>query len=249
MNNITWSAALVDFDMDGDSDLFFFDDEGVPNPGNLDRGAIHIWKNDGTGHFESVPPAETGITVGTNMGHAFGDFNCDGDLDLFVTRFGSFEQAFAFQSMVPPERVIEASEVASSTWMFGNGDGSFHSGNALRGLDGKRLFLPFGWGASAIDFEADGDLDIVYVGGLMEIPFQIASPGVALENLGCTGAFARSDAFPLGNYNNLVTNGLSTGDLNNDGFPDLVVVAGRHPYIHSTGKHLDVVQCALPTVP
>ena len=243
MNNITWSAALVDFDMDGDSDLFFFDDEGVARAENLDRGAIHIWKNDGTGHFEFVPSTQTGITLGSNMGHAFGDFNCDGNLDIFVTRFGSFMQAYLVPSGTPLKSLIEASEGESSTWMFGNDDGSFRPAKAMRGFDGKRLFLPFGWGASAIDFEADGDLDIVYVGGLIERKFQVGSPGVALENLGCTGVFARSDAFPSGNYNNLVTSGISTGDLNNDGFPDLVVVAGRYPWIYSTKKYTEVVEC------
>lgn len=227
LNNITWSAALVDYDLDGDSDIFFFNDLGVPSPDNLDRGFVHVWKNDGTGHFEFVPPEETGMDSSSNMGHAFGDFNCDGNLDSFVTRFGSFVASSGFPPDITLEEAAQRAAISSSTFLFGSDNGTFVPGGASFGPNGKRLFLPFGWGAAAIDLEADGDQDIVYVGGLLEVDFHVGSPGVVLENLGCSGTFTRSDAFPLGNYNKFMTNGLSAGDLNNDGFDDLVVVAGR----------------------
>ena len=78
-----------------------------------------------------------------------------------------------------------------------------------------------------MDMENDGDQDILYVGALSSPLFSIGSPAVVLENLGCSGVFQRSDALPRGKYNNFGTNGLSAGDLNNDGFVDLVVTAGE----------------------
>lgn len=228
LNNITWSAALVDYDMDGDSDLFLFDDRGQANSENLDRGFVHIWKNDGTGHFEFVSPEEAGIDSASNMGHAFGDFNCDGNMDFFVTRLGSFLGTYMVQDRgIPTEGMSQLAKAGASTWIFGSGNGTFLSGNASHGANGHRPYLPFGWGAAAIDLEADGDQDIVYVGGLIGPDFSAGSPGVALENIGCTGTYERYEAFRRGNYNNYVTSGISAGDLNNDGFVDLVVTAGK----------------------
>lgn len=98
--------------MDGDVDLFLFDDRGVQNPQNLERGYVHVWKNNGTGHFEFVPPAEAGIGSAQNTGQSFGDFNCDGHLEFFVTRFGSFLGAFVATAAGLGTNVPEIAEAA-----------------------------------------------------------------------------------------------------------------------------------------
>ena len=76
-----------------------------------------------------------------------------------------------------------------------------------------------------IDIDADGDQDIVYIGTVVLV-VQFLTLGMVLENLGCNGTLRRSDTLPRGAYNRFDTSGLSTEGLNNDGFDDLVVVAG-----------------------
>lgn len=54
---ITWAIAMVDFDLDGDVDIFHADDQGALDnsaQGGIDRGFIHIFENDGTGSFTDV---------------------------------------------------------------------------------------------------------------------------------------------------------------------------------------------------
>lgn len=213
--------------MDGDVDLFIFNDRGLPSPESLNRGYVHLWENDGTGHFKFIPPTETGLDSSQNMGHTIGDYNCDGDLDFFVTRMGPFLVSYIMQAQdIPFEIIAQSAKEATSAWIFGSNNGTFLPGNASHGVNGQRPHLPFGWGAATLDMEADGDQDVVFVGGLIEVDYNAGSPGAVLENLGCSGAFVRSDAMPPGHYNKFSMSGLSTGDLNNDGFPDLVSVAG-----------------------
>lgn len=119
--------AILDFDGDGDEDVFFVDS----------GGPSRLFRNDGGGRFVDVT-ARAGITLPAKsyaMGATAGDFDGDGDPDLYVTAYG-------------PSRLF-----------VNQGDGSFRDGTAAAGLEIDS------WTVSAAfaDADLDGDLDL-YVG-------------------------------------------------------------------------------------
>jgi hypothetical protein len=74
---LTYGVSWVDFDADGDLDLF------VSNIARSDQNALY--RNDGSGGFAKVTsgPLVTD-SGGPSKGHTWGDFDNDGDLDLYV---------------------------------------------------------------------------------------------------------------------------------------------------------------------
>ena len=74
-------ATFADMDGDGDLDLFI---------GGLEDESL-VYANDGDGTFTNVT-AGSGIdtlTATYNLSAAFGDYDLDGDLDLFVAHWGT----------------------------------------------------------------------------------------------------------------------------------------------------------------
>ena len=128
-------VAVLDYDGDGDPDLFFVN--SAPWPGQEKAGTPAptqaLYRNDGKGHFTDVT-AEAGLALTFfGMGAAVGDYDNDGDPDLYVTGLGAGH-------------------------LFRNdGKGHFQDVTAEAHAAGAG-----GWQTSAawIDIENDGDLDL-----------------------------------------------------------------------------------------
>jgi TolA-binding protein len=145
-------AAWGDYDNDGDPDLFL-----VNMAGQLPAGPGHpggsparsaLFRNDG-GHFTDVS-REAGLDVGGwGMGAAWGDFDGDGDLDLFVSRYGT------------------------NLLFRNNGDGTFTDVTRAAGLGDAEGFWT---GVSWADYDRDGDLDL-YVCGYVKYRYDAALAG------------------------------------------------------------------------
>ncbi|MGE0361028.1 MAG: CRTAC1 family protein [Vicinamibacterales bacterium] len=123
-------AAL--FDMDGDADLdALLVQSGVL--GGPDNGPRHrLYRNDGTGRFEDVTDG-SGIDVpGYGMGVATGDYDGDGDPDVYLTNLGG------------------------NVLLRNDGGGRFVDVTAAAGVAGS------GWSTSAafVDVDGDGWLDL-----------------------------------------------------------------------------------------
>jgi hypothetical protein len=124
-------VGLLDFDGDGDLDLFFA--QGVPLPPKSipDPPADVLLRNDGGGVFTDIS-REAGLTSqGYGQGVAVADYDADGDPDVYVTRYGP-----------------------NTLWR--NDGGRFKDVTAEAGV-GCNLW---GLGAAFGDFDGDGDLDL-----------------------------------------------------------------------------------------
>jgi hypothetical protein len=248
--SITWAVSMVDYDLDGDVDIVWADDQAAvvrARYGGVDRGFIHILQNDGMGHFTDVT-LDAGLNkAGQWMGLAFGDFNCDGQMDIFGSNGGDY-----FVTALPPFPYTLGDD--TSRWFLGRPDGTF----ADPGV-GHLIATPFGWGTSTLDYDNDGDTDLVFHGGLsIQLIVESSNPGSLLRNEGCRArfssdarAFARSTSHMRRNVE-----GMAVGDLNADGFPDIVSVSSfdkpepvplvRYPVSFSYGSPFDTTAVFVP---
>lgn len=213
---ITWAVSMVDIDVDGDMDIVIGDDQcGFIEDrfGGIDRGFIHVLINDGTGHFSDIPIIVNSQAASSWMGLAFGDLNCDGNLDMFATNFGDYAN-----SLISPLPYTLGDE--TSRWLLGNGDGTFTDPAV------GTMATPFGWGTAIFDYDNDGDQDIMYHGGIdLNLLALADNPGVVLENLGCSADFdLHVDAFESNHIRRTVL-GAAIGDLDRNGFMDVVSVS------------------------
>ena len=188
-----------DFDLDGDSDLFVANDE-TPNV---------LFRNEGNGTFTDVA-VMGGVAYNEDgdeeagMGVAVGDYDRDGDPDLYVTHF--------FQE--------------SNTLYDNDGRGTFTDVTARSGLGGPTLSR-LGWGTGFFDWDHDGDLDLFVANGHVYPHVDDVESGSSyrqrnqlFENLG-SGDFRDVSAFAgPGMEVEKVSRGAAFGDYNNDGDGD-----------------------------
>ena len=130
---VSAGLALFDYDGDGDVDIYFLN--GAPLKGTRvdvpPRNALY--RNDGGFKFTDVT-AQAGVgDTGHGLGVAVGDYDNDGDPDLFLNNFGR------------------------NVLYRNNGDGTFTNVTKQAGLgNGRRV----GAGANFLDIDQDGDLDL-----------------------------------------------------------------------------------------
>ena len=128
-------AALTDVDGDGDLDAYLVQ-SGRVDGGTQAQGTAagnRLYLNRGDGRFDLLPGAAA--DTGYGMGVAAGDYDNDGDIDLYVTNVG-------------PNALLR-----------NDGDGAFENVAAAAGVADS------GWGTAAafVDFDTDGDLDLFVV--------------------------------------------------------------------------------------
>ena len=210
----TWSVRFCDYDDDGDPDLFTANDQGIALAGEW--SPIRLHRNDGDLRFTDVT-RESGLGItGSWMGLAFGDYDLDGDFDLFATNVGgSFVDKKGHQEY-------------DLHGFFRNDGGVFRNiAEELKVSRNNSLAeLHFGWGTVFTDFDNDGDLDLYFVGNF-EMLEAYLNPGYLLINDGA-GSFADSTArYGLktidGTGTNSIAVGVATGDVNDDGHVDIFV--------------------------
>ena len=197
-------VTTADFNNDGWIDLY------VANDGDDN----HLWINQRNGTFK-----ETGLPAGAavsergrpkaGMGVDAGDFDDDGDEDVFVTNLSG-----------------EGHDL-----YVNDGGGAFESRSVAAGL--KFPTLPFtGFGTSWLDFDNDGWLDLLTVNGTIQRIDALVRAGDALplrqrkqlfRNLG-NGRFEEVSHQAGEAFRHLdVGRGAAFGDLDNDGATDVVV--------------------------
>ncbi|MEO0897772.1 MAG: FG-GAP-like repeat-containing protein [Bacteroidota bacterium] len=119
-------CSWVDYDNDGDFDLYVT---------NSERQANFLYQNNGDGTFTRITEGAIANDQDRSQGSTWGDFDNDGDLDLYVTN---------------------SSEETRRLYM-NNGDGTFNS-DVVEPVtrDGS-----FSLGTATGDLDNDGDLDVL----------------------------------------------------------------------------------------
>jgi hypothetical protein len=141
-------VGVFDYDGDGDLDVYLLQGKMIDPKKSLQDARFPAparhWPGNRLFRNELIPAGElrfTDVTEQTGLGHegygmgvTIGDFDNDGDLDLYVTNFG-------------PNVLYQ-----------NNGDGTFSDVTGETGLDDPR------WSTSAsfLDYDRDGDLDLFF---------------------------------------------------------------------------------------
>ena len=79
-------AALADLDGDGDLDAYLVQSGRIGSENAT--AANRLYLNRGDGHFDEAPAAAGADDRGYGMGATAGDYDNDGDVDLYVTNYG-----------------------------------------------------------------------------------------------------------------------------------------------------------------
>ncbi len=197
-------AAAADYDNDGWIDLFV---------GN-DQRENQLWINQHDATFRNMALL-SGVALGAageakaDMGVDAGDFDNDGDEDLFITELTG----------------------QGSTLYVNDGTGLFEDQSARRGVRGPSL-PHTGFGAGWLDLDNDSWLDLVAVNGFVaqqldalgpDTPFPLHARNQLFHSLGGARFEDATDlagsAFALSE----VSRGAAFGDVDNDGDVDLLI--------------------------
>ncbi len=226
----TFGGSFGDYDRDGDLDLF------LAHWGQFENCTggeckDHLWRNEGDGTFTSVDD-EAGISVAYqaldwSFSPNFSDMNNDGWPDLVISGDFGTSEVFrndgdgGFTRTTDPQRMTDENGMGaavadfdwdgdldwfiSSIWgpQFGKTGNRLYMNNGGMDLEDLSVGMGdvraglWGWGACAIDFDHDGDLDIFHTNGFTDTGFA-DDPSRMFMNDGAMNFTDRAHDFGLG---------------------------------------------------
>ena len=205
----TQTAAWADYDSDGDLDLYI----GNESSNRLQDAPCQLFQNQGDGTFQDVALAAGVQNMGFTKGVVWGDYDCDGLPDLYVSNFGSANRLYR-----------------------NNGDGTFADVAPDLNVTGPfKSFPVWFW-----DFDNDGALDL-YVSSYEWDRGSLAA--VVSSRLGANRDFELAHLYrgdSKGGFDNVAASqnlkhlslpmGANFGDLDNDGYLDFYLGTGYPAY-------------------
>jgi enediyne biosynthesis protein E4 len=228
-------VAIFDYDNDGWPDIFTVNGTTLDAKPSASAATNHLYRNNHDGTFTDVTEKAGLRHSGWGQGVCVGDYDNDGNEDLYVTYFGK------------------------NVLYHNNGNGTFTDVSAKAGIEGDGK--TWGSGCAFVDYDRDGKLDLM-VATYVDLDLSTApKPG---SNSGCLWKGAPVMCGPRGLpwrsnilYHNRgdgtfedvtrkagidKTNGhyglsVSTFDFDNDGWPDIYVACDSTSSILYRNNH------------
>jgi hypothetical protein len=239
-------AVAADYDNDGFVDLFVYN-----------FGKNILYHNNGDGTFTDVT-VKAGV-AGDNVwsgGAAFGDYDNDGFLDLYVSGYIDLDLRH------PPKLHCSFNGVpvtacgplglkgAPDTLYRNNGDGTFTDVTAKAGITDTQL--RYGFSVGFEDLDGDGRPDILVMNDSVPNYFYRNKGDGAFEEIGVLAGIAYNGDGHVQSHM-----GLAIGDIDNDGWMDLFITTyadDNFTLFHNAGRGVfdDISYpsgIAVPTIP
>jgi hypothetical protein len=140
MESMCAGLALFDYDRDGDVDIYFLNGAPLRETGTARGPTNALYRNEGGFRFTDVTEQAGVGDTGFGLGVCVGDYDNDGDLDLYLNNYGP------------------------NVLYRNNGDGTFTDVTTEAGVENGN---EVGAGANFLDIDKDGDLDL-FVGNYIE---------------------------------------------------------------------------------
>ena len=131
VDSMMGGSAFFDYDQDGDLDLYILNGSRVVGFPDQEHPRNTFYKNEQGKFVDATDEANLG-DAGWGMGCAVGDYDNDGDLDIYITNYG--------------RNVLYANQ----------GDGTFADVTEYAQVGDER----FGTGCAFLDYDGDGYLDL-----------------------------------------------------------------------------------------
>lgn len=169
----TLCLGSADYDSDGDMDLFCGSQTNTPNP-----VTGLLYKNNGNGTFSDVTTSSGLQTYSYSWACDWGDFDNDGDMDLYLGHSNAPNQLFQ-----------------------NNGNGTFTEVGMTYGVNDPFGTYSCGW----LDYDNDGDLDLYSANGQPNADKLYRNDGSSFTDVAATvgtNDTRHSACISIGDYNN-----------------------------------------------
>lgn len=226
------AASWADFDADGDLDVFIANAQSQNNA---------LFANLGNGSFARITAGAPVTDGGNSQSASWGDYDHDGDLDLYVVNFNQANALYQNQGGGTFEKITSGAIVtdrelsSSCSWVDIENDGDLDmfvanvgannslyvnaGGSFTKQTDGAPVNdRGFSQAVAWSDFDNDGDLDLFVANSRNENNFLYVNAG--------NGSFTRLTSGDLVNDQG-ESRGASWADYDNDGDFDLFVANGQ----------------------
>ena len=196
-------AIFSDLDADNDLDLYVANDTSVN----------YTYRNDGSGVFTDVSAESWAADFRGSMGLAAGDYDSDGDVDLFISHWVDEENAL-YRNLLKEEGAAEHIRFVDESYTAMLAEASIKE---------------IGWGTALFDYDNDGDLDIFVTNGstfqeLKRPQVLIAQRDALFRNEGDGTFIDVSEIAGIATLPVRVGRGATFGDYDNDGDVDIFIV-------------------------
>ena len=201
-------CLFSDFDNDNDLDLYVANDTSVN----------YVYRNEGNGAFTDVSNASWAADFRGSMGLTAGDYDGDGDTDLFMSHWIDEENAL-YRNLLKEDPSSEHIRFVDESYSA-----------MLAEVSIKHI----GWGTALFDYDNDGDLDIFVTNGStfqeLNDPEVLIPQADALYRNNGDGTFTDvSESTGIATLATRVGRGATFGDYDNDGDVDIFIVNNYAP--------------------